>query len=329
MDTSPEHSPVLPLGAADVGDAVALSASAHWNQNADDWRTMLALGRGWGLRARLADGTQPLVASTLVLPYGPAASASESAPPGTPGSRFAWVSMVLVRQEFRRLGLATRLLREALAYLREQGLPAVLDATPAGHDVYAREGFRDSWGFARYRRAARPAPPLLRPPAGITLRPLHYGHWPALQALYAPAFGADRTPLLRALAQRRPQAALVAAAADGRLCGHVFARDGREAGQIGPLLAADDTVALALLQAALSSLVAPSEQPGGVYVDLCDHRQALLPALQALGFEFQRPFTRMVKGSGSGSGDDDDSAAPARAPGDPAALLLVAGPELG
>ena len=38
-------SAIEPLGVEDLPGALALSLSANWNQNAADWRTMLALGR--------------------------------------------------------------------------------------------------------------------------------------------------------------------------------------------------------------------------------------------------------------------------------------------
>src|SRR5512141_1543876 len=110
------------LGEQHLAGAMALSRAANWNQNESDWRTMLRLGRGFGLSA--ADGS--LVASIVVLPY---------------GDTFAWTSMVLVSPEHRRLGYASRMLRRALAYLQSRGLTAVLDATPAGHEVYVQEGF--------------------------------------------------------------------------------------------------------------------------------------------------------------------------------------------
>ncbi len=53
------------LGAAELPGCVALVTEVRWNQTADDWRTMLALGEGYGLVA--PDGT--LVATSLALPY--------------------------------------------------------------------------------------------------------------------------------------------------------------------------------------------------------------------------------------------------------------------
>jgi hypothetical protein len=168
-----------------------------------------------------------------------------------------------------------------------------------------QEGFADSWGFARYRREARSDDAAA---SGAT-RLLHDGDWPAIEALDAPAFGASRTALLLALAQRLPEAARVAEQG-GRVVGFVLGRDGREAGQIGPLIAADDSVAQQLLADVLRAL------PGPLYLDLLDSRRGLLPWLQEQGFGLQRPFTRMVHGR-------------VGAPGDAATIVLAAGPELG
>jgi ribosomal protein S18 acetylase RimI-like enzyme len=317
-----EPAPIVPLTTADLAGALRLSAAANWNQNEADWRGMLAMGQGWAIHASGPDGQRELAASTVTLPY---------------GERFAWVSMVLVLPEFRRRGYASALLRHALAQLKSRGMAAVLDATPAGHAVYRQEGFQDTWGFARYRREGREgregrdsgageadcqgavalnsgraqagdsAPCAVA--SGPVTRPLRDSDWPAIAALDAPAFGADRSPLLRRLAARLPGAARVVER-HGRICGIVLGRDGREACQIGPLLAQDDEAAQSLLGDALAALQGP------VYVDLLERRKALLPWLEQQGFEFQRPFTRMVRGTQS-------------APGDNTAIVLVAGPELG
>lgn len=283
---------IRPLIAADLDAALDLSASANWNQNLDDWATMLRLGQGWGIDEAEDAGRTTLAASVIVVPY---------------GTHFAWVSMVLVLPAFRRRGHAQRLLRHALARLRAQGRGAVLDATPAGHAVYVQEGFTDTWGFARYRREAGA---VLHPcPDAAPSRLLREGDWPAIEAIDSPAFGASRLPLLRELAQRWPQAARVVEQG-GRVCGFVLGRDGREAHQIGPLLADDEAAAKGLLQDVLRAA------PGAVYLDLLDRQRNLLPWLQQQGFGFQRPFTRMVHALDS-------------APGDPSRIVLAAGPELG
>lgn len=270
-----------PLGAAHLAGCIALSKSANWNQNEADWRLMLETGHGWGIS--LADGT--LAASTLVLPY---------------GGDFAWVSMVLVHPAHRRKGYASQLLRTAIADLRNRGLTPILDATLAGHEVYLQEGFSDRWGFKRFFLHERK--PLLAAEPGV--RPIRDSDWNEILRLDREAFGASREPLLRALRRRLPQAALMI---EGE--GFVLGRDGREARQIGPLVARDAHTARTLLTHALRAVEPP------LYVDLADHA-SLRGMLETSGFAFQRPFTRMVRG-------------PEPAPGNEKLVYCVAGPELG
>ncbi len=277
---------VVQLGDEHLAGCLALSKSANWNQNEADWRLMLAYGHGWGVM--LANGT--LAASTLVLPY---------------GAEFAWVSMVLVLPAQRRKGYSSQLLRKALAENSKAGLASILDATPAGHEVYVQEGFRDTWGFRRFSLSAFSK--------GVAfnreVRPIAAADWPAILELDLRAFGASRERLLRNLASRLPEAALVAWL-DGKPAGFLLGRDGREARQLGPLVARDEKTAMGLLNAALAGVRPP------VYMDIADHAPALQSWAQARGFEFQRPFTRMVTGA-------------PRAPGDESFVYCPAGPELG
>jgi len=264
----------------------ALSQSANWNQNEADWRVMLAIGRGWGLT--LADGT--LAASTVILPY---------------GGKFAWISMVLVLPEHRRKGYASLLLQRALKENARLGLTSILDATPAGHEVYVQEGFQDRWGFRRYSLTSFAKDLSL----GKEVRPIVKTDWPALLELDLRAFGASRERLLRNLASRLPEAAL-AVERDGKLAGFVLGRDGREARQIGPLVACDAGAANRLLNAAVAGVRPP------VYMDIVDHAPSMQAWALARGFAFQRPFMRMVHGAGL-------------APGEQSLVFCPAGPELG
>jgi GNAT superfamily N-acetyltransferase len=270
-----------------LAGCLALSRSALWNQNEADWRLMLELGEGWGIA--LPDGT--LAASTVVLPY---------------GGRFAWVSMVLVLPEHRRKGYATQLLRIAIAHLKNRALTPILDATPAGHEVYVQEGFSDTWGFRRFSLAKNPDLPEKREG---DVRAIRESDWPSILALDARAFGASRESLLRSLARRIRQTALIVEKKQ-RVSGFLLGRDGREATQLGPLVAEDADAAQSLLAEALRRVAPP------LYVDIVDHAPQLQARLAAHGFALQRPFTRMVHGAW-------------RAPGEEKNVFLVAGPELG
>lgn len=285
--------PALPAGVsarsladADLEAAMALSAEAGWNQTAEDWRFFLRFGR----TLCLTRNDRP-VATAAILPYAP---------------RFAWISMVLVTAAERRQGLARWLLHRCVADVVAAGLVPVLDATPAGRSVYLGLGFRDAWGMRRLvGRADRGA----AAKATITVRPLLDSDWPQLIALDAEVFGADRTALLQSLARRLPQAALVAER-QRRIAGFSLGRDGRVMAQLGPIVAADQDTAFALVTAM------PSRVPGPVVLDVPDCHAALEHWLVARGFSAERPLTRMVYQR-------------AIAFDDTARLFAIAGPELG
>lgn len=211
-----------------------------------------------------------------------------------------WISLILVTAAQRRRGLATRLLDHAVAHLTRLGLVPVLDATPAGAAVYRPRGFVALEPISRWRG-----------PGGGSGRPRGVERLAAVEAadLYAAdaaAFGADRREILVDICGRSGALALVDREAGGFLLG----RRGRTATQLGPLVAADDGAAARLLEAGLSLAAGP------VLLDLPDRERALAARLAGRGFKVERRFTRMARGRD-------------RPFGDPAAMRVIAGPELG
>lgn len=252
--------------------ALALSGLAGWNQTERDWQVFARHG---AVRVR-DDGGDTLAASVATLPFGPV----------------AWISMVLVRPDRRRQGLATGLMRWALRRLRGTGCVA-LDATPEGRAVYARLGFRDAWGFSRWRVPALGAVP--------GARPMREADWPAVLALDEAAFGAPRGALLHDVCNRPG----FVVEQGGGVAGAILARDGARAPHAGPLLAREPEAAIALLAAAL---------PEGGIIDLRDDA-GIAPWLRAQGGTPVRGFTRMLRGH--------------ELPGDAAGCMAVLGPEFG
>jgi GNAT superfamily N-acetyltransferase len=259
------------FSSTELADADALVREANWNQLPADWR--IFLDQGCVYAAQTAAGR--IVATTATLPY---------------GSRFAWISMVLVAGPYRRRGLATSLMRRAMDDLAARGLVPILDATPDGRAVYRRLGFEDSWGFQRLiRRERPPATEAVAAPAGMTIRPVRDADWQRLCAYDTAAFGAERGGVLAGLRGRLPAAELIAER-DGRVAGFLLGRDGRLTAQLGPLIADDDAIACALAARALAAL------PGAVFVDLADAKTALRDFLADRGFSAVRPLTRMLYG---------------------------------
>jgi GNAT superfamily N-acetyltransferase len=279
------------LSPSELDDVDTLVREARWNQIAADWRVFLAHGRVYALVT--PEGR--IVATTATLPY---------------GGRFAWISMVLVAGEYRRRGLATRLMRRAMDELAAAGLVPALDATPDGRAVYRRLGFTDSWGFARLIRRERPAAAApFAAPAGVAIRPLTDADWPALCAYDAAAFGAERGAVLAGLRGRLPAVELMAERAGG-IAGFLLGRDGMLAGHLCPLTADDDAIACALVARALEALDGP------LFIDLADDKTAVRRFLETRGFAAVRPFTRMLYGTPSRFDD-------------PARTFAVVGPEFG
>ena len=265
-----------------------LSALIGWNQTADDWRFVLARGDGVGL----LDDDGALVATAMALPYG----------------RFAWICLVLVAPDWRRQGIATRLMAEVVQRQEAAGRVPGLDATPDGRKVYRRIGFRDQYRLGRYRAEAVSSPTAPESDR-LTVRRLAAADLEAVSRVDRRLFGGDRLELLHHLRRRQPEAAF-AAFRDGRLAGYALARDGREAVHVGPLVAAGDNDARSLAAAVLGAVQGP------VYIDVADARWGFIEWLQAAGFAQQRPFIRMMRGRDSGFDD-------------PSLLYAIAGPELG
>jgi hypothetical protein len=278
---------LTPLAEGEIPGCMALSAEAGWNQTPDDWAMFMRHGTVFGL----LDGGVP-VASGAILPY---------------PNDFAWISLVLVTAKRRRERVGTRILEECCAEIARRDLVAMLDATPAGERVYRPLGFEPMFGLKRWQSqgGGNDGGGSAKRPAGI--RPMTKDDMAAAVTLDAAAFGPRRQFLLDDLFGRERALAFVT---ESDVRGFVLARPGRLATQIGPLIAADEGVAAALLSAALDSIRGP------LFLDLADRWISLARLLQQRGFTEQRPFLRMGMRR--------------HAPfGDPARTFVIAGPEFG
>src|ERR1041385_225526 len=266
---------IVQLDAGAAREGLLLSTEAHWNQNEADWRFFLAQGTVVGIR----DGDGRLIATAALLPY---------------SGGNAWISMVLVTQNWRRRGLATRLVDACLERAAAQGLPPWLDATPAGATVYGPLGFKAVLELRRLRLAD----------AGTRGRRLTSNS--SIDELIwrdRDAMGFERGTLLREFAGRA--GSRVVSQGDAL----ALVRDGRIARQIGPLYANDASAAVMMVEA-----IAASES-GSLLIDVVGDHSGFLENLTSSGWSIERPFQRMRFGR-------------AIAPG-PELPFAVAGPEFG
>ncbi|MBA4035431.1 MAG: GNAT family N-acetyltransferase [Bradyrhizobium sp.] len=270
-----ENIDIVELGPGDALAGLVLSAEAGWNQNEADWRFFLSEGVVFGMR----DGAR-LAATAALLPY----SAGN-----------AWISMVLVTSDFRRRGIATKLIDACLAMAEQRGLTTWLDATPAGATVYGPLGFTSTLQLRRLR--------LEKPSGAKAARPLSACSLETLIARDARTMGFDRSSLLSEFSARAGSRIVSSAGAASLI------RGGRTARHIGPLLADNADQALALVDAIVRS------EDGPWLLDAVHAHDAFLDGLVRSGWNIERPFQRMRLGGAT--------ATPAQLP------FAVAGPEFG
>jgi len=248
-----ENFSLVQLGVADAPAGLLLSTEAHWNQNEADWRFFLSKGLVFGVR----DGKQ-LVATAALLPY---------------SSGNAWISMVLVNANWRRRGIATRLVDACLNAATKHGLTTWLDATPDGARVYRRLGFTPTLQLRRLR--------LHVPTALMASQPLSACGLDDFVARDQRAMGFDRSVLLKEFAGRSGSRMVSSSDAVALI------RDGRAARHIGPLFAETHESALGLVNA-----IVRSEQ-GPWLLDAVYSQNDFLKGLTAGGWTIERPFQRM------------------------------------
>ena len=241
------------LTLADVAAAMRLKAAAGWNQTEGDWRNVLAIAPEscFGIEC---DGE--LRATTTATCY---------------GQELAWIGMVLTDPAYRGRGFARTLLEHALAHLRRERVHWIkLDATAMGRPVYERLGFQDEAVIERWVRK-----PGIATNAGDLTGPF------VLDAsLDREAFGAGRTPLLRALA------GIEATSVDD--AGFAMGRAGSAASYFGPCVARSKDVARDLLAWFLAKHGEES-----IYWDILAANRDAVELAREHGFERVRELMRM------------------------------------
>jgi GNAT superfamily N-acetyltransferase len=284
----------------DIDAGLRLCRQSHWNQVARDWQQFLDRTPGGAGVAVDADGG--VVGSVATMRY-------EAV--GT-GETLAWIAMVLVDPAHRGGGIGTALLQHGLEQTADVAAVG-LDATPLGQPLYEKLGFTSD---VRLARMQRPASGLghrhhLTPePADAGVRPARAADLDAIASLDASAAGLDRRAMLAWLLEGAPELAWVSEN-DAGMDGVLLGRTGHNATHLGPLVAHTDRVAHRLLQVCLAPHATTP-----FFIDVADEQPGWRAAVEALGFEVQRPFTRMYRGLW-------------RPAADPSRLFAIIGPEFG
>lgn len=260
------------MKAADIPAGLELCRAARWNQIESDWRRFLAL-HPTGARVAV-DADDTVIGSVATLRF---------------QGGFDWLAMVLVSPEYRRQGIASRLVEEAIELLGARALVR-LDATPAGELVYRNLAFVPEYALARMERP----PAAIEPMRDDGVRAIEDEDLIEVMALDRDVFGADRGALLRMLRQDAPGYAIVDRRGS-RLDGYAFGRHGFSFDQLGPIIARDENVARRLV----GHLVA-SHPRVAFLVDVPRRSATWVEWLGNIGFREQRGFVRLVRGAPAG-----------------------------
>jgi ribosomal protein S18 acetylase RimI-like enzyme len=246
------------LRPADIDGAMELSRLAGWNQTIDDWQMLLQLEPEGCFAVEL---DHRVVATTTLLCY---------------GTRLAWIGMVLTRPEYRRRGLARRLMEKALETAAARKIESIkLDATADGQPLYKELGFKTEQIIERWFRDA-PAENASGTPVASVRTPLHL-------KMDAEAFGADRRMVFHELAARnRP------ITSNDAFC---FSRNGSRCNYLGPCVANNPASARGVIEETLHA--SPSSS---WFWDLLDSNKAAIDLAATLGFVPRRRLERMAIG---------------------------------
>jgi GNAT superfamily N-acetyltransferase len=259
----------------DVPSAMELSTASKWNQTAEDWRRILRFS---AKGCRCIEDAGKIVATTTLLPY---------------ETRLAWIGMVLTRPEYRRQGLARRLMEDAISKAELDGIHTLkLDATDEGRPLYESLGFVvenavERWGRnEKFTEAERKRDVEGHANVSHSSDGQISGNLFAQDAL---AFGASRRQLLEVLFR------------EGRCNttphGYVLSRPGTTARYLGPCVANSDAEANSLIGTHLKSY----SDTGGSgscswFWDLFPSNSEALRCARKFGFTRRRTLWRMRRG---------------------------------
>lgn len=266
----------------DLPAADEIRALAGWNQTLADWRRFLALSPDTCLVAEVQGRA---VGTAVLTVHGPT---------------LAWVGMVLVHPDHRRMGIGKQLMERCLGFADQLGIQTVaLAATPAGKPLYESLGFVAQAALSRWESPGPPRPTGLAEDAESRLRVWSSGDNDRVESLDASAFGVSRRRLRNALSTDSV-AAWVCESPSGQIGGYGFARAGVRASYLGPVVARSPRQGFRLVEVLLGGM--PADSP--VYWDFHDSNQAAAAWAQEHGFTRQRPLTLMFRGGPPPTGEE-------------------------
>lgn len=206
----------------DLSCAQQLSAEVKWPHRLEDWQFVFELGLGY-----VAELKGEIVGTALCWKFGESHSS---------------LGMVIVSPEHQGLGIGKKLMNKLLEDLADRTI--FLIATESGRPLYERLGFRPTGAYIHQHQGAVFDVPLIPLDQGERIRPIGTSDTAALTRLWTRADGFDRNDAIKALLE---VAEGIALDKDGELLGFAFYRRFGRGYVIGPVVAAEERHAKALI----------------------------------------------------------------------------------
>jgi GNAT superfamily N-acetyltransferase len=250
--------PLVQFTATDAPALLELSESIGWPHEIGDWQTTLAASQVFGHRA----GDGRILSSASIYQFGPSLAA---------------LAVVLVREEFRRQGLA----RTAVLHCLDQvpGVPQMLVATPFGQPLYESLGFKIAEQIVRLIAAEGTSLPV----AGA-IKPMTDADLPRVFELDRAIYQADRSQVLR---HRWVQAGGGVMLADGS--GYAWKIPQRGGLVLGPVVASSPRDAARLVAHLTAGF------PGRIKIEVPERHTELMTTLTNAGFMVDSSRPLMLK----------------------------------
>lgn len=228
---------VRPMGGLDLARILRLRSVVRWSADPNAFGLLLGMRDARWAVAEASDGT--LAGMVGAVPLG----------------RIGILCHLAVHDDYRGLGLGTRLSSWAVLYLRSRGAKVVrLYSTPQAEGLYRSLGFGSAAPRTMYRLEEAPGERERREAAdGHRVETLAFGDLPELCGLDLWSYGADRSALILATLRLHPGRGLVARDSSGRIKGYLVRSSSGRATRIGPFVASTPGVARLLLARALGT----------------------------------------------------------------------------
>ena len=199
------------------------------------------------------------------------------------GADYATVGLVVVPDHMQGNGLGRTLMNTVMNQTGERNLQLV--ATVAGKRLYQQCGFTEQAFIYQVQGQLATAPE----PVATTLdiNPIDSTNLADALAIDAAAYQCSRAALLSAVAE---QGKGLIAYDNGTPCGFAMLRTSGHGQTLGPVLAADDDIAKALISRLLAN------ESGFVRFDLTEQARDIQPWLESLGLAQVDKVSLMVKG---------------------------------